>query len=876
MKKKMLALMLLFMIPAPMFTDAVKATAPASEETTSETQTATEPTKKLQNLKATKLDTDIVSSADLDNQTWLINEVARQIPDKTIGTTMTFGDLKAITTISLNNNPNVTGSIPAGIQYFSNLTVLSLYENNLSGEIPPELGSLSNLEQLNIRDNKLTGQIPKELGNLTNLRSELNLANNQLTGSIPSELGNLTSFTGAMAFSGNPLTGKIPDSFKQLTKTSSFQFQQTQLTGVFPLELLQSVAVTYLDVSYTQLVSPVQTPAKGNFTQTISNNQLAVSVKPTIYKGENDTTFKPFDSASSMYSEFKLINKQAQNAEVALYDSHTVQIVDNAKNQIVYDGPISPTVTLDLTDTSNQFTFYLDGATQNTAALGQVNVISNIVQPADFDNQKWLMDEIERQIPDKKIGATMTFDDLKQITVIQMYSSGSTGHIPSGIQYLTELTELTVSNSKLTGSIPASIGSLSHLTRLQLGGNQLQGEIPETIGNLTNLESLYLNNNQLTGSIPSSIGNLENLVALYLYENQLSGTLPSSLGNLTSLYNLLLNNNNLSGELPEELGNLTQLRTAFLNDNHFSGEIPTSFASSATMQVVTLENNDFIGIIPSQLYKLPYWSINNNQVTLNSASPLDNITSSGGDTRYENTFLTNSKLAGISSTITDAKTITPFNPASDTYFDLHYTNDGSTREELNTAHQVTIINTDTSKVVYEGTMNSDASFTQVGTANYQVILDNAPENPNNTINITVQQKALTLTSVPDFLNFGTQKIASSTQTYQRADADWEIVVDDNRKAKHDWTLTASLAAPMKGTNGQILADGLIYKDSNGTETPLTQQALAVYNYHPTEDTPDTTKIQWAYDEGILLKVKAGEAYAQEYQGQVEWSLVDAP
>ncbi|MDT0110841.1 WxL domain-containing protein [Listeria booriae] len=876
MKKKMLALMLLFMIPAPMFTDAVKATAPASEETISETQTATEPTKKAQSLKTTKLDTDIVSSADLGNQTWLINEVARQIPAKTIGTTLTFGDLKTITTISLNNNPNVTGSIPPGIQYFSNLTVLSLYENNLSGEIPPELGSLSNLEQLNIRDNKLTGQIPKELGNLTNLRSELSLANNQLTGSIPSELGNLTSFTGAMAFSGNPLTGKIPDSFKQLTKTSSFQFQRTQLTGVFPLELLQSAAVTYLDVSYTQLVSPVETPAKGNFTQTISNNQLAVSVKPTIYKGENDTTFKPFDSASPMNSEFKLINKQAQNAEVALYDSHTVQIVDNAKNQIVYDGPISPAVTLDLNGTSNQFTFYLDGATQNTAALGQVNVISNIVQPADFDNQTWLMDEIERQIPDKKIGSTMTFDDLKQITKIELYSTSYTGHIPSGIQYLTELTELTIANSKLTGSIPASIGNLNHLTSLILASNQLQGEIPESIGSLINVTVLNLSNNQLTGTIPPSIGNLENMLALYLNGNQLSGTLPSSLGNLTSLFNLLLYDNNLSGELPEELGNLVQLRAAFLNDNHFSGEIPTNFAASATVQSVILDNNDFIGIIPSQLYKLSYWTINNNQVTINSASPLDNLTSSGGDTRYENTFLTNSKLAGISSTITDAKNITPFNPASDTYFDLHYTNDGSTREELNTAHQVTIINTDTNKVVYEGTMDPDASFTQVGTVNYQVILDNAPENPNNTINITVQQKALTLTSVPDFLNFGTQKIASSTQTYQRADADWEIVVDDNRKAKHDWALTASIAAPMKGTNGQILADGLIYKDSNGTETPLTKQALAVYNYHPTEDTPDTTKIKWADDEGILLKVKAGEAYAQEYQGQVEWSLVDAP
>ncbi|MBC2266027.1 hypothetical protein HCB37_16020 [Listeria booriae] len=876
MRRKMLTLLLAFAIPAPLLTDTVKATTTNSEELTIENQTISTSPPKRQNLKATKLDTDIVSSADLGNQTWLINEVKRQIPAKTIGTTLTFGDLKTITTISLNGNANITGPIPPGIRYFSNLTLLFLYGNNLSGEIPPELGSLSKLERLSIRDNKLTGQIPKELGNLTSLRSELNVANNQLTGPIPSEIGNLTSFTGAMAFCGNPLTGKIPDSFKQLTKTSSFQFQRTQLTGVLPLELLQSPVVTYLDVSYTQLVSPVLTPVKGNFTQTVSNNQLAVSVKPTIYNVAKDTTFKPFDSTSPTNSEFKLINKQAQNAEVALYDTHTVQIVDNAKNQIVYDGPISPAVTLDLNNTSNQFTFYLDGATQNTAAFGQVQVISNIVQPADFDNQTWLMDEIERQIPDKKIGSTMTFDDLKQITSISINNTPITGHIPSGIQYLSGLTELWLLNTQLTGTIPDTIGSLSSLTSLYLSGSQLQGSIPESIGNLTNLVNLSFGHNQLSGTIPSSIGQLKNLRVLLLNKNELSGPLPNTIGNLTSLVTLILLENNFSGELPDELGNLEKLESAFLSYNHFSGQIPTSFAALPVLKTVTLENNDFIGILPAQLLDISYLTMTNNQVTINSATPPVTMTNTPDAPRYGNTFLTTSKLAGISTTNTDARTIKPFDTASDTYFDLHYTNDGSTRQVLNPEHQVTIINTDTDKVVYEGTINPDASFTQLGTTNYQVILDNAPENPNNTIQITVQQNDLTLTSVPEFLNFGTHKITGSTQNYQRADSDWEIVVDDNRKEKHDWMLTATLTTPMKGTNGQILSEGLIYRDGDGTETPLSQQALPIYNYHLTEDASESTKIKWAKDEGILLKVKAGEAYAQEYQGQVEWSLVDAP
>ncbi|EUJ42659.1 WxL domain-containing protein [Listeria riparia] len=498
------------------------------------------------------------------------------------------------------------------------------------------------------------------------------------------------------------------------------------------------------------------------------------------------------------------------------------------------------------------------------------------MQPSDFDNQTWLMDEIERQIPDKKIGSTMTFDDLKQITSISMEDTSITGHIPSGIKYLSGLTELRLLNTQLTGTIPDTIGSLSSLTSLYLSGSQLQGEIPESIGNLTNLINLSFGYNHLTGTIPASIGQLKNLRILLLNKNEFSGPLPSTMGNLTSLVTLMLFENNFSGELPEELGNLKSLESAFLNSNHFSGQIPTSFAALPVLKTVTLDNNDFIGILPAQLLDIFYLTMSNNQVTINSATSPATMTNAPNAPRYDNTFLTNSKLAGISTTNTDASTIRPFDATSDTYFDLHYTNDGSTRQILHPDHQVTIVNTDTNQVMYDGIMHSDVSFEQLGTANYQVILDNAPENPNNIIQVTVQQNDLTLANVPAFLNFGTNKITGSTQNYQRADTDWEIVVDDNRKKKHDWMLTATLLMPMKGTNGQVLSDGLIYRDSDGTETPLSQQALTVYNYHPTENTPETTRIKWAKDEGILLKVKAGEAYAQEYQGQIEWSLVDAP
>ncbi|MDE0359521.1 MAG: hypothetical protein OXN92_17520 [Gammaproteobacteria bacterium] len=45
----------------------------------------------------------------------------------------------------------------------SNLTDLSLSENDLSGPVPPDLGNLSNLTELHLSANDLSGPIPPEL-----------------------------------------------------------------------------------------------------------------------------------------------------------------------------------------------------------------------------------------------------------------------------------------------------------------------------------------------------------------------------------------------------------------------------------------------------------------------------------------------------------------------------------------------------------------------------------------------------------------------------------------------------------------------------------------------------------------------------------------
>ena len=84
------------------------------------------------------------------------------------------------------------GELPGDLASLTQLTYLSLSNNDLSGPIPPELGGLSNLGYLHLTGNALSGAIPPELGDLANLES-LRLSGNDLTGAIPPELGDLAN-----------------------------------------------------------------------------------------------------------------------------------------------------------------------------------------------------------------------------------------------------------------------------------------------------------------------------------------------------------------------------------------------------------------------------------------------------------------------------------------------------------------------------------------------------------------------------------------------------------------------------------------------------------------------------------------------------------
>ncbi len=217
-----------------------------------------------------------------------------------------------------------------------------------------------------------------------------------------------------------------------------------------------------------------------------------------------------------------------------------------------------------------------------------------------------------------------------RVTSIVLPNNNLTGHIPSAIGNLTQLTfDLRLENNSITGSIPASIGNLTILKQLNFAGNQLSGvlpqeignlakityldvsfnkitgNIPATIGGLNQLSSLFLNVNKLSGNIPSTICFLPNLLFCYLDYNQLSGGIPPQIGNLTSLKTFSASNNQLSGNIPFSIGNLGNLATLDVSVNQLSDTLPPTIGNLTNLINLKLQYNQFNGFLPKVVGDLP-------------------------------------------------------------------------------------------------------------------------------------------------------------------------------------------------------------------------------------------------------------------------------
>lgn len=74
-----------------------------------------------------------------------------------------------------------------------------------------------------------------------------------------------------------------------------------------------------------------------------------------------------------------------------------------------------------------------------------------------------------------------------------------------------------------------------------------------------------------------------------------------------------------------------------------------------------------------------------------------------------------------------------------------------------------------------------------------------------------------------------------------------------------------------------MPNALIYKE-NSSEKNITTASSQLIASKTTTEHIDTTDVSanWSNNQGLLLKVNAGDALTGEYTGTIEWTLNDTP
>jgi len=109
-----------------------------------------------------------------------------------------IGDLTNLTNLSIYNNNEII-RLPESIGNLINLTKLWIEFTKLSS-LPDSIGNLTKLILLNISDNNLTS-LPDSIGNFINLQYLL-IKNNQLT-NLPDSIGNLINLKSLSIYNNN-------------------------------------------------------------------------------------------------------------------------------------------------------------------------------------------------------------------------------------------------------------------------------------------------------------------------------------------------------------------------------------------------------------------------------------------------------------------------------------------------------------------------------------------------------------------------------------------------------------------------------------------------------------------------------------------------
>lgn len=140
----------------------------------------------------------------------------------------------------------------------------------------------------------------------------------------------------------------------------------------------------------------------------------------------------------------------------------------------------------------------------------------------------------------------------------------------------------------------------------------------------------------------------------------------------------------------------------------------------------------------------------------------------------------------------------------------------------------------------------------------------------------IEAGMLEFISAPTALDFGKDLLIShKDETYGVNELEGEaLIVQDNRSPGNSWEVTAAIITELTSSLGVL--DEALYYGNGQTDLKLTS-AEQVVEARTTEDGNAVNLSEgWNETKGIRLKVKAGQAKAASYTGEIRWTLRNVP
>ncbi|CAI5465631.1 unnamed protein product [Closterium sp. Yama58-4] len=194
-----------------------------------------------------------------------------------------LSQLHNLQSLHVSNHRQLTGELPEWIFSLTNLTSLTISENNFSGSIPDTISNLKQLRELRLGEQILSGPNPESIGALADLEL-IWLEGNGLSGTIPATIGNLTALT-TLKLVHNKLSGSIPQAVSSLKRLKQLNLNQNNLSGSIPEEFGHLRQLWELKLSESRLAGTI--PASVTILTNLAylhldNNQLT-GVLPSFH-----------------------------------------------------------------------------------------------------------------------------------------------------------------------------------------------------------------------------------------------------------------------------------------------------------------------------------------------------------------------------------------------------------------------------------------------------------------------------------------------------------------------------------------------------------------------------------------------------------------